>query len=909
MERDIDYLVLWVESGIDQLEKEEGALTEERVKEIVKRDIGGIFGITDIEIRRVANIILSKRITAIESVMISDNDDPEWFTNRKGHDDYWRRYSRYLKETGFDELTINNLDVTLNKIMNNIGNPNRESFHKKGLAIGDIQSGKTSTYIGLWSKAADAGYKIFILLSGVSEDLREQTQKRIEEGFGGKDTSVINGGDARIGVGQDGNRFFADSLTTRKNDFSKQSGTSIEFNGKVVPTFFCIKKNAGILDALIKWFETSGNGQTLKLPLLLVDDEADNASVNTNKKNKTPTKINRSIRKLLNLFEKSSYVGFTATPFANVFIDPEDDDEMYKQDLFPSDFITILPTPKKYLGAYMLFDKDNEELSDSVKYITDIEEDDYITEEGPFGYKHSKEWNGTLPDSLFDAIRTFYLVNAIRDLRGEIKAPRTMMINISRFINVQKYIKECISEFHERVMESLKYNLPNGDISEKEMRQALKDPIINELYETYLEEFFDEKYNFNWNQIASTIYESNKNIEILNINQGSKDKLKYKDGSKVIAIGGLTLSRGITLEGLVVTYFYRNTHTYDVLMQMGRWFGYRDKYKDLIRIWIGEDSAIWFYEIAKATKQLKEDMKTMERVGKHPKEFGIRVRKSSSELKPTADNKMRHAKTVLDMKNYFGKSVETPNIYKNQETQKKNLAAVDRLFSRCESSNLKLRRVKTRSRTENYVFFDVPSVFICDFLDEIEISGLNKKFVPKMIKDFIQKYPNELKKFNVGIVEGDKPELTFEFHGKKIKRPYRSVMVDLENIKVSGSHGRLGGPNDEIIGLSDFNGMTKEQILEKAQAEAKESNTSLEYKYFGLIGDRNPLLLIYFLDVRIKDDKEKTKELRVDLGGLPAVGFLMGFPRNNKYLIKEYDEYAVNENADYFAKEESEENE
>lgn len=195
-------------------------------------------------------------------------------------------------------------------------------------------------------------------------------------------------------------------------------------------------------------------------PMLLIDDEADNASINTKKDKLDPTKTNKVIRQLCNAFNNATYVGFTATPFANVFIDPDTNEDMANADLFPEHFIYVLPTPSSYIGATKIFQDDGKYHS-WLKLITDINEPDNDEIkvaspseliEGEFYHKHPKEWSGKLPASLDEAVYSFLLANVIRDLRGDKQQPRTMMVNMSRFTKVQRYIKTYIEQLYKFIL-------------------------------------------------------------------------------------------------------------------------------------------------------------------------------------------------------------------------------------------------------------------------------------------------------------------------------------------------------------------------------------------------------------------------------------------------------------------------
>lgn len=311
--------------------------------------------------------------------------------------------------------------------------------------------------------------------------------------------------------------------------------------------------------------------------MLMIDDEADNASINTNKQDEDPTKINNYIRKILKLFARNTYVGFTATPFANVFIGYNTQDEMLADDLFPRHFIYSLESPSNYCGAKKYFFNENS----NVRFIKDHNEQ-------LFPLRHRKEWVGTeLFKSFYHAINVFLLANAIRDVREIDKnTHRSMLINMSRFTKVQFVIKDIVTDYFDNMKRAVKQNCR----CRKE--DYMKNPYISSLYNSFAEEYEGSSWNgrsATWDEVFSILPESIKDIEIAVVNSArNSSKVDYskheKDGLRVIAIGGLALSRGLTLEGLCVSYFYRNTATFDVLMQMGRWFGYRDDYGDLCKI-------------------------------------------------------------------------------------------------------------------------------------------------------------------------------------------------------------------------------------------------------------------------------------------------------------------------------------
>ena len=598
--------------------------------------------------------------------IFNDYDEKrDWYSSMDVKNQFfWSRYKDYLiNYSTISRISINLLDdVTLPDIMNCLGNPNdklEKPRLRRGLIIGDVQSGKTATYTGLICKAADAGYKVVILLTGITENLRRQTQELIDEGIVGMTLRKEGKNEKylRVGVGMDNKQIKATSVTSTLNDFvgnCNKITMSLANNSLIL---FVIKKNVSVLQRLYYWLKEQ-NLDPIKgcvdVPMLLIDDEADNASVNTRKDETDPTRTNKLIRQVCNLFMNSTYVGFTATPFANVFIDPDSVDLMQNADLFPEHFIYTLEAPSNYVGADKIFYPDGTYFK-NLRYITDIIEPDYSSEEfkdlaqnnpeilnaGPFYYKHKKEWDGDLPNSLRESIICFCLANVIRDARGQSKTPRSMLINMSRFIHVQKVITEHVSVWFEKIYNDIRVNFSDEASKNKQL------PLYVELHSVWEKHFNHvEDVSFERASQKSALLKAMEKIDVRMVN-GSRQSssLNYKENPslRVIAIGGLALSRGLTLEGLMVSYFYRNTATFDVLMQMGRWFGYRRGYEDLFQIWTSHTSALLYAEVAKASAELKNDIKEMFEQQLIPKDFGIKVRDNCDELQITASNKMRSA--------------------------------------------------------------------------------------------------------------------------------------------------------------------------------------------------------------------------------------------------------------------------
>lgn len=840
----------------------------------------------------------------------------EWYSNLKIQDNFfWSRYKDYLiNHSSISRISINLLDdITLPDIMNCLGNPN-DALDKprlrRGLIIGDVQSGKTATYTGLICKAADAGYKVVILLTGITENLRRQTQERIDEGIVGitlkKEGKIEKY--PRVGVGLDNKQIKATSVTSTLNDFvgnCNKITMSLASNSLVL---FVIKKNVSVLQRLFNWLREQNIDPVkgyVNVPMLLIDDEADNASVNTRKDETDPTRTNKLIRQICNLFMNSTYVGFTATPFANVFIDPDSVDAMQHADLFPEHFIYALEAPSNYVGADKIFYPEGT-FYHNLRYITDITEPDYASEEykdlvqnnlevlnsGTFYYKHKKEWDGILPNSLRESILCFCLANVVRDLRGQSKEPRSMLVNMSRFIHVQKVITGHVAEWFEALFNDIRVNF-NEDASKNHHL-----PLYGELRSLW-EKHFSQVNDVTFARVSqkATLLAALEKIEVKMVN-GSKQSasLNYKENPslRVIAIGGLALSRGLTLEGLMVSYFYRNTATFDVLMQMGRWFGYRRGYEDLFQIWTSHTSALWYAEVAKASAELKNDIREMFDQQLTPKDFGIKVRDNCDELQITASNKMRTAVSKDMMYSFYGNIYDTPYITSKIEHNKINMQRVQELASELFAQGYSLRftdykkvnkDVNDTSDGSSRYFADVPKEVVVEFLRGIKYSMANPRFDAKNIINFLEDEDTEGVDLWDVVFESGKSTTHYNVKGlRQIKCMERSICSTTRNIiQISTRRRVMTGSMEGRFALS------KEDIESAEDAQRnqweKDGENSLGRDipvkaYFRFLPKRKPMLIIMFIKPKEADgeEEEMLHKYREALGDDCIVAFAVGCP-------------------------------
>lgn len=606
--------------------------------------------------------IITEAETAIPSrmnagVSLIDVDaahDEDWIYKREMDTTYADAYGSYLRSQGWKPTVVNTLlNADGSKILGLLQDPTSEGeWKRRGLVIGHVQSGKTANYMGVIAKAADAGYKFIIVIAGIHNNLRRQTQQRVDEGFVGRSSDPENR--VNIGVGLDKSYPKPVTLTNINSDFKKQTADvgGAQLNDFKNPVILVIKKNVKTLEALHIWLRelnAKGRDRISDVPMLVIDDEADNASINTNKPDINPTATNAWIRKILRLFTKNCYVGYTATPFANIFIDPDAFDRDAYEELFPSDFIHSLDAPNTYFGPDKVFLND-ESSSAILRQIKDCEEC------LPFVHKNGFPV-AELPSSLYRALDQFIIARAIRNLRGQKRKHCSMLVNVSRFVSVQKEVRSFIGLHLDRMREAVKanYMMPEAASSKNEHMARLRAAFDAEFAAN---EFGGRHYT--WDEVKAALWGVFENLRTYVVNSKSDEVLDFtkyeKDGIGLtaIAIGGLSLSRGLTIEGLTISYMYRNTKMYDTLMQMGRWFGYRPGYEDLCRVWLPNDSISWYKHIALASKELRQQITRMRQAKMSPRDFGLYVKSHPDSLMVTAANKMRSGEKVVLNQNLTG---------------------------------------------------------------------------------------------------------------------------------------------------------------------------------------------------------------------------------------------------------------
>lgn len=904
-----------------------------------------------------------------EDYRILDTDEgyTPWLKDAKANIEwnFWNRYISYLQKKIAPD-TINKLDNLTDDILDRIANPTTPgAWDKRGMVVGQVQSGKTSNYTGLINKAADAGYKLIIVLAGMHDSLRSQTQIRIDEGFLGFNSqrSLQYSNTNKIGVG-----FYnpLDSKTNQPIDLPANALTSSHLNGDFRrqaaqaagvhlkssdPIVAVVKKNGSILKNLISWLAVWGDKQSdgkiiiRNVPFLLIDDEADNASINVSKERVSA--VNGCIRALLSLFEQSAYVGYTATPFANVFIQMLKEDSIkgldisisdfeftVGQDLFPKDFIINIPSPSNYVGPAKIFGlpaltspDEVEEPLPLVRSVKDYEafntsnaqeqiqnliagvDNEFASTKSFIPNKHKKNdpLPTELPSSLKYAIKCFILSSAARRVRKQIDAHNSMLIHISRFVKWQDTIATLVDAELKRYQDRVELrsgNLMNEleSIWDKEYIPISKK-IIND-YHNYKD---PELTLIQWKDIKEEIFPTVSKMEVRAVHGDKKlEGLSHHNISpldyffseqqgkflSVIAVGGDKLSRGLTLEGLTVSYYLRASKMYDTLMQMGRWFGYRPGYVDLCRIFTSDELTRWYKHITIASEEMRRDFDYMFLLKKTPKEFGLKVRTHPGVLKITAANKFRYKKIMY--LSYSGELEQTYLFKIDSGKFKKNFEAANELITAL--GNPIANPLNHYNKKQKFVWkgennFNAVTAFLQKYKIGEEVIDTNK------IVDYInaQTKKGNLVNWTFALINNStaKPEDEFSFKGLA------------ENVGLTDRTNISNDPMDYEVAKYNITDHRHELIdLTEDEVKAAKAQTELDYKEEGKKeipelpsrkrikwqrNSKNGLLMIYPLNktcFRSPIDKAEV------ISEVPVIGIAISFPEiENDEKI----EYAVNE--------------
>jgi hypothetical protein len=756
----------------------------------------------------------------------------DWYSGPGESDRYWLALKDRFKAEGWPTERVFALDQSSSTVVAHTPKPSRTKWDSKGLVVGYVQSGKTTNFTAVVAKLADVQYRLVIVLSGIHNGLRRQTQARLDQYL--KDLNP--------------DRWV--TLTEESRDFVKPSHDASAALSPDKTVLAVVKKNAAVLNKLIKWLDTSNGRKALEsAPVLIIDDEADQASVATGR-------INPLIRKLLGLLPRSTYIGYTATPFANVFVDPAQDD------LYPKSFILNLPRPDGYFGPEKIFGRDavEWEASDEKGPLDGYDMVRLVAEEEvPLLRPGSKEpvdsFTPTMIDELVTAVQWFWLATAARRSRGD-SGHSTMLIHTSVKIAVHESYRQPLLALQRRAL----MEVMSGDVGVRDKWRTLWELESSRVPA----EDFDRKQN-SFEEVFPHLAHVIGETRVVLDNYRSQDRLDYTDPPVVaIAVGGNTLSRGLTLEGLVVSFFVRGATAYDTLLQMGRWFGYRTGFEDLPRIWMTPSLAAAFRHLATVEHEMRDDIDRYQRENLTPTQVAVRIRTHPA-LRITA--KMGAAQPTFI--SYAGRRLQT-RYFRHREWDwlDGNRQAAERLVQEA------IRHGQLSEADSVQLVRDVPVSLVKDFLTRYGVHedspDLDPKLMIKYIDEQLTNDPPSLALWSVAVVAGDGEAA--RLGGVETKYSVRSRLAiphpDRADIKT------LMSKQDRALDLD----------LTPAQARAKGESELVALRNRHPVYRDRGLLVLYLIDPtseplnpRLSSDQAQPSRVALDAVA-PVVGMGIVFP-------------------------------
>jgi hypothetical protein len=816
-----------------------------------------------------------------ESMIIGDevpNEHPELPESNTT----WDAHKNWLQNCGdLPEIAIINLESSTAEIADLLARPGLDKTY--GLVVGYVQSGKTAHFTGVMARAADLGYTFVIVLSGILNDLRTQGQRRlIRDIIGDHHNELID----EETIPFEGRKYW-ELLTTVDGDFKKDArdvmaermANSLEANRILVAV---VKKNVAVLEHLMNGVKSAGPELRSKHKILIIDDEADHATVNTGgdgsehedpdwdledddddifsedeRKETDPSRTNLMVRRIIKSFDNFAYIGYTATPFANVLIDPEEgkNDPVHGLSLYPRHFIKSLKRPDGYFGPDTFFgDLDDPEVDTPYTIsISDLEYEEIVE----MKYDEDIQVEEIIHPMLQNAIIDFILTGIVRHLRRKqgikMNKHHTMLVHISRLNREQEEVHDLISKLIEVWKSKASSTLGSSPrkfrkrMQERWDEQFISQSSIMETWQDIEEELLKDGDEDGWLHSVCV-----RMINSLNPGE-SLDYAKSEEGLNVIAIGGNKLSRGLTLEGLCVSFFMRHTKMYDTLMQMGRWFGYRHGYDDLVRVYTTERLLAWFAWLVKVEKEVRSDIHRYQLQGKSPSELAVRI-PLHNEMNPTSSAKMKAAITTIA--DYNGRTVQSIRLPINQPKRlQSNLDASTLFINSLQDNNLHSNKRMT-------YWDNVDATLVAEYIEKLDLVG------PPMAvfdKDGIASY------------------LRKEWSGKKFivahpGNPYKNVKQAPDELPSGDPEWNINRRYIARTQLCDSAGQPRVPADIRAVSEPQDMDAVGRY----LQDDQDKAALLIYLIAPGSSPTAATlakrKRIALENHGIPIVGLALKFP-------------------------------
>jgi Z1 domain len=756
---------------------------------------------------------------------------PPWYLGPQPTDEFWPALKEFLTTVKKREPSVvDSIDGSSTKVVSCLDFPGSPQFNTRGLVVGYVQSGKTANFTAVVSKAADVGFRVFIVLSGLTNSLRKQTQERLG-------AELVRLRQHRWQTWTDLERDFGDY------PFNIDAMLHGEHRHLAV-----IKKNGPRLRRLLRMLNDANPQLLAQCQVLVIDDECDQASVNASGSQAKLTAINRLLRDLLKKIPRVSYVGYTATPYANVLIDPT-----YEEDLYPRDFITALPMPPDYFGAERLFgrdllDADPVPPKDSGLDMIRMVPDDDIPLLRPRSREDKDSFVLSITDTLAGAIRYYVLTTAAKCVRGLHDDHSCMLIHTTVYARTHANAAPVVQKF----VDDLIHAIRRDDAAVLETLRTEWDAEIERVPASL---FGLSPVPFD--EILSELKKDENWPKVMVENSTSDTRLDFTlPARRYVVIGGNILARGLTIEGLVVSFFLRTAGQYDTLMQMGRWFGYRKGFEDLPRIWMTAEMAGYFREMATIEAEIRYDIEVYERDKLTPLQFAVRIRQLP-DLEITARGKMADA--VDCAMSFAGAHHQTRRFaHKDGTWLGDNWTAGSELLERIADK-------RSDARGPSHAFSGVPFTEIIRFLRKYKLHETHRQFSTDRLIEYITRQNEKdgsLKAWNVAVVSAEGGARSDTALG-----PLGHVeTVSRAKLKLDGDADikALMSRADVVVDMPKFD-LSKDAGWKDLKRQRQ-----------AILGSR-PLLLLYPIDRRSKPRDDSRTRIDLDAAG-DVLGLGIIFP-------------------------------
>lgn len=788
----------------------------------------------------------------------------------------WYNYKKKLESNNFTYTSIDSIEKSSQKIVSYLSDSTEQNNPVRGMVVGNVQSGKTANMAGVIAMAADYGYNFFIVLTGTIDNLRIQTRNRLLGDLNYQNCS-----------------FSFDNLDyLSAKTASPQRLQDLHINdGKKRFITICLKNSTRLRD-LLNWINKDQKSKA-NLKILVIDDEADQAGINTKSIDSIEqTTISRLIKNLVfgrdskdlkkGNYKAMNYIGYTATPYAN-FLNESGDDTLY-----PKNFIALLSTSSEYFGPQQIFGV--EDVNEALNIVNVISKDDvcFINDDG---FKDSN----SIPNSLKEALLWFVITVACFRF-WKFARPISMLIHTSQKIEKHSILAFGIEDFFKHNdYDTLKddilnvYNKQTGMLPIDSFKDIMSDynnieyvkdyPLFDEI-ESIIKEILDKAVShIGLDDNKTLVYSQGLHLCVDNCNKKKSEddsiemRIVYPDDSDpiikespaFIVIGGATLSRGLTLQGLTTSYFLRNTNQADTLMQMGRWFGYRKGYELLQRLWLSSETQSRFNRLTRLDYDLRQELYSMEIKGLSPKEYGPRLDSFPDYKLLVITSKKKKQSTIECKTTFYNKSAQTPWLYRDDDIISENYdKTIEFLNNLGDVDEDRIKALKNPyADSSSVMWFDVDYTKVIDYLKNLKIPTQKASFDD--YDKLLEWYNSEFDKGSIanwtviagGVKNTKYKPLTLNGCNKTIylekRTRYEFDYKGSDYYKKNIDLNTISQPEDRIMDI-DCSMLSKQEI-EEIEYKKNNSNNKLRFldKRIKYASKTSPLLIIYIVDKDSKD--------------------------------------------------------